>query len=62
MDIRFTKHMVCPWCHKGEILADDKAKVAVSVECPKCHKFFIGNLDSLKTERSIACKRLGRKK
>lgn len=56
----FTRHLKCPWCHDGEVLADGKAKVSVSAQCPKCHKFFIGSLDSLKTERSSACKRLGR--
>ena len=62
MNTRFVRRMVCPWCQKGEVLADDKAKAAISVECPKCHRFFVGSLDSLKTERATACKRVGRRK
>lgn len=58
----FNRHLKCPWCHEGEILADGKAKVSVSVQCTKCRRFFVGSLDSLKTERSTACKRLGRNK
>jgi len=58
----FTRHLKCPWCQQGEVLADGKAKVSVSAQCPKCHKFFTGSLDTLKTERSTACKRLGRNK
>lgn len=58
----FTRHLVCPWCHQGEVLADGKAKLSISAQCPKCHRFFVGSLDSLKTERSSACKRLGRNK
>lgn len=58
----FYRHLKCPWCHDGEVLADGKAKVSVSVQCPKCSKIFVGSLDSLITERSKACKRQGRKK
>lgn len=58
----FSRHLKCPWCHEGEILADGKAKISVSVQCPKCRKIFVGSLDSLITERSKACKRLGRNK
>ncbi len=58
---QFSRHLVCPWCHKGEVLADTKAKAQVSAQCPKCMKFFIGDLDNLKTERSSACRRQGRR-
>lgn len=57
----FNRHLVCPWCHKGEILADGKAKVTVSVMCPKCSNFFAGDLDTLQTERTKACRRMGRR-
>ena len=56
----FNRYLKCPWCRDGEVLADGKAKVRISVQCPKCHKFFTGSLDTLITERSAACKRLGR--
>lgn len=56
----FDRHLNCPWCNKGEVLADGKAKVTVSVMCPKCKHFFWADLDNLKTERANACKRTGR--
>lgn len=56
----FDRHLICPWCSKGEVLADGKAKVTVSVMCPKCRHFFTGDLDTLKTEKAVAQKRLGR--
>lgn len=56
----FDRHLICPWCGKGEILADGKSKVTVSVMCPKCKNFYTGDLDTLKTEKTVAQKRLGR--
>lgn len=56
----FHRHLVCPWCKKGEVLADGKAKVTVSVMCPKCKRFFQGDLDTLKTEKAVAQRRSGR--
>lgn len=57
----FTRHLLCPWCKKGETLADGKAKVTISVQCPKCGRFFLGDLDTLKTEKTKACRRMGRR-
>ena len=54
MPYSFTRHLICPWCQKGEVLADGKAKVTVSVMCPKCKRFFWGDLDTLKTEKANA--------
>lgn len=62
MNSTFHRHLICPWCQKGEVLADGQAKISLSIECPKCHRFFIGSMDTLKAERSAACKRTGRKK
>ncbi|MEG1640045.1 MAG: hypothetical protein RR867_07380 [Ruthenibacterium sp.] len=58
----FSRHLVCPWCSKGEVLADAKGKITISAQCPKCRRFFTGSLDTLKTERSTACKQLGKRK
>ena len=52
MPYSFNRHLICPGCKKGEVLADGKAKVTVSVMCPKCKRFFWGDLDTLKTERA----------
>ena len=54
-------HLVCPWCKKGEILADGKAKVTVSVMCPKCKQFFLADLDTQETKKSSAQPRSGRR-
>jgi DNA polymerase III, alpha subunit (gram-positive type) len=52
------KHLKCPWCGKGEILADGTAKILVSVKCPKCGHIFTGDLDTMKTKKSMAQRRL----
>lgn len=56
----FDRHLICPWCKKGEVLADGRAKVTLSVKCPKCGHVFTGDLDNLKTEKTVPQKRLGR--
>lgn len=61
MNHGFNRHLICPWCLKGEALADGKGKITISVMCPKCHKYFVADLDTGKTERSNACRRTGRR-
>jgi len=56
----FNRHLICPWCLKGEALADGKAQVTISIQCPRCGKVFLGDLDTLKTEKGKACKRANR--
>lgn len=55
----FTLHLICPWCSKGEILADGRARATVSAQCPRCKHFFRADLNSLKTERAQPQRRLG---
>lgn len=62
MQYLFNRHLICPICKKGEVLADGKAKVTISVMCPKCKNFFLADLDTAKTERATAQRRLGRMK
>jgi uncharacterized Zn finger protein len=62
MTNKYNRKLICPWCRKGEVLADGKARVSISVRCPKCGHFYTGNLDTLTTERTVAQKRLGRMK
>ena len=57
----FKHHLVCPWCKKGETLADAKGKVTISVACPKCHRYYLADLDTGQTERSMPCKKTGRR-
>ena len=58
MNNQFTRHLKCPWCNKGEALANVKAKVIISVQCGKCGHVFFGDLDTLKTEKGIPQRRL----
>lgn len=53
-------HLVCPWCGKGETLADGVALVTISVTCGKCGRFYTANLYTLKTEKGTAQRRMGR--
>lgn len=62
MQKQFNIHLVCPYCHKGEALADGKGKITLSLMCPKCGGFFTADLDTLKIERAKACRRTGRLK
>ena len=57
----FHYHITCPVCGKGEILADGKGKVTISVQCPKCRNFYKVDLDTMKTERAQAQRRQGRR-
>lgn len=59
MNGRFTRHLVCPWCSKGEVLANGKAQVTISTQCPRCRRFFRADLDTLKTECAQPQRRLG---
>ena len=61
MNSQFTRHLKCPWCNKGEALADGKAKVTISIQCGKCGHVFYGDLDTLKTEKGVAQRRVGRR-
>lgn len=58
----FNRHLICPICKKGEVLADGKAKVTISVMCPKCKSFFLADLDTMQTEKATAQRRVGRMK
>ena len=38
-------HLICPYCHRGEVLSDGKAPITVSARCPICKGFFLCNMD-----------------
>lgn len=52
----------CPWCGKGETLADGRGKVTISVQCRKCGNTYLIDLDSTKTERTSPRRRQSRNK
>ena len=31
----------CPWCGRGETLADKTADINVSCQCPRCGKYYL---------------------
>ena len=53
-------HLRCPWCGKGETLADGRAKVTISVQCKKCGNTYFADLDTLMTEKGKPQRRKGR--
>lgn len=58
----FRERATCPWCEKGEVLADRRAKVTISTRCPKCNRVFWVDLETLHTEKAMPQKRKGKKK
>ena len=60
MNAPFKHHLTCPWCGKGEVLADGIGKLTISVQCPRCKNFYLGDLDTLKTIKTQPQRRLGR--
>ena len=60
MNAPFKHHLTCPWCGKGEVLADGIGKLTISVQCPRCKNFYLGDLDTLRTTKTRPQRRLGR--
>jgi len=60
MNAPFKHHLTCPWCGKGEVLADGIGKLTISVQCPRCKNFYLGDLDTLRTIKTQPQRRLGR--
>lgn len=60
MNAPFKHHLTCPWCGKGEVLADGTGKLTISVQCPRCKNFYLGDLDTLRTIKTQPQRRLGR--
>ena len=50
-------HLICPYCHRGEVLSDGNAPITVPSRCPICKGFFLCNMATLKTEKSKAQRR-----
>jgi len=50
----FNIHLLCPWGCGGEIIADNRVKLRVSVMCNKCrtNNFYIADICTMKTYRS----------
>ena len=48
--IQFPISVSCPWCERGETLADNPATVYISCRCYECGKFY--DID-LKNKRAL---------
>ena len=62
MKKNFYIHLVCPYCHRGEALADGKAKVTLSLVCPKCGGYYTADLETMKTDKAKDCRRTSKMK
>lgn len=52
-EIHYPISIFCPWCEKGETLADKPADINVSIQCPKCGNFY--QID-FKKQRAVKAK------
>lgn len=60
MQNNFTIHLYCPWCKKGEIIADNRVKIKVSAKCHICNNTYIADLYDMETYRKIEDIKRGR--
>lgn len=58
----YAHHLYCPYCHHGEILVTNRAKVTISSICPVCSNLFYADLQSLQTYRRQDYERVGKNK
>lgn len=42
----------CPWCGRGETLADKPATVRISCRCHECGRFYNINLENQRAEKA----------
>lgn len=56
----FKYSLRCPFCMKGEILADNKAKITVSTVCPVCNNLYYADLYSMRTFRPKELRKMGK--
>ncbi|AHM55817.1 hypothetical protein EAL2_c05150 [Peptoclostridium acidaminophilum DSM 3953] len=49
--------MQCPWCEKGETLADKPADIKISCQCPRCGRIYHVDFSTLKVEKAAAIRR-----
>lgn len=56
-DITYPITIQCPWCEKGETLADRKADIRISCQCSKCFNFYHVDFANMKVDKARATKR-----
>lgn len=47
----------CPWCEKGETLADRTADIRISCQCSKCSNFYHVDFATMRVEKARANRR-----
>lgn len=55
--VQFPIVVRCPWCEKGETLADKPADINISCQCPRCGRIYLVDFSTLKVEKSAAIRR-----
>ena len=58
MNKQFKYRLKCPYCGRGEILADARSLVCVSVFCTTCGNLFYASLHTMRTYRSKEIERI----
>ncbi len=56
-DITYPITVQCPWCEKGQTLADRKADIRISCQCSKCSNFYHVDFATMKVEKAKASPR-----
>ena len=51
---QFPIAVLCPWCEKGETLADKPADINLSCRCHACGKFYKIDLKNRRAEKAMS--------
>lgn len=50
--VRFPISVPCPWCGRGETLADKAAEIHISCQCNRCGNYYHVDFNSLRAARA----------
>ena len=45
----FCKHAYCPWCGRGQTLADTTARIRISTQCARCGHLYMIDCQTMRT-------------
>ena len=46
--------IACPWCGRGETLADQRADIRITCRCNNCQRFYSIDFQTLRAKRTKA--------
>ena len=52
IDLHFPITVSCPWCKRGETLADKPAEINVSCQCNRCGNYYHIDFNTLRAIRA----------